>query len=401
MELLVKGARIVDWSSDFIGDVYVKDGVITEIGKDIKEQCDVINGEGAILLPALIDLHAHFREPGYTYKEDIYTGSMAAVRGGYTAVNLMANTKPVCSDMNTIEQVLKRGKEVSFIDIHQCSSITNNFNGTDISHLDKLHPSVRIISEDGKDVMDSKIMMKAMEKAREKNLLVMCHCEDMNMNSDDSRLAENTMTWRNVTLGGFTGCKTHIAHVSTKEAMEYIIDGKRKGYRLTCEVTPHHLALTSDNGYLVNPPLREKEDIAYLIKCIKEGYIDAISTDHAPHSIEDKRNGAVGISGIETAFPICYTKLVREGYISMNKLSELMSKNPSEIAGFNKGSISIGKDADMILVDTKKSWKISSDEFKSKGKNTPFEGQEVWGKVIMTIKSGKVVYADDKNSYEN
>lgn len=391
MELLIKGARIVDWSQDFIGDIYINNGVIYEIGKDLHKYCKIINAKGFTILPAFVDLHVHFREPGLTHKEDIESGSYAAVRGGYTMVNLMANTSPVCSSMDTVNYVLNRSKEVGLIDVHQVVSITNDFDGKDISHLDKLEDSVKMISEDGKDVIDSKIMLEAMIKAKESGRIVMCHCEEHSLTDIDTRLSENTMTWRNITLAQFTGCAVHMAHVSTKEAMEYIIEAKKKGINVTCEVAPHHIALT-DNDYRVNPPIRNKEDVDFIIKAIKDSWVDTISTDHAPHNESDKQKGAPGISGIETAFSVCYTKLVKEGHISLNKLSEIMSKNPACILGANKGQIKIGYDGDLVIVDTCKEYEIASENFKSKGKNTPFNGMKVYGEVIKTIKSGNVVF---------
>lgn len=402
MNLLIKGARVVDFSQDFVGDVYIENGIIVEIGKNLNKSCEVINGKGRALMPSFIDTHSHFREPGFTYKEDILSGCRAAVRGGYTGVNLMANTKPVCSTMETVNYVLERGKAIGLVDIHQCASITYDFNGKDINHIDNLSSSVKIISEDGKDVMDVKVMMDAMIKAKEKDITVMCHCEDHDLSNVDMRLAENMMTWRNITLAEYTGCKIHMAHVSTKESIDYCIEAKKKGHKVTLEVTPHHIALTKDeNDYRVNPPIRMEEDRQYLIKAIKEGYVDAIGTDHAPHTKEDKEKGAPGLSGIETSFSICYTELVKKGHITLSKLSEIMSKNPAKIMSFNKGQINIGFEGDLVLVDLDKEYVIDSNKFHSKGKNTPFNNKRVYGQVTTTIKGGKVVFQEEGDSDDN
>lgn len=395
MELLIKNARIVDSSQDFVGDVYIKDGLISEIGANLNKTCEVIKGEGHILLPSFIDTHTHFRDPGLTYKEDISSGSHAAVKGGYTAVNLMANTKPVCSTMDTVNYVLNKAKEVGLVDVHQAVSITRDFDGKDITHLDEVESPVKLITEDGKDVINSKVMLDAMLKAKEKDLIVMCHVEHEELVKIDTRLSENIMTSRNIELAKYAGCKFHLAHVSTKEAIKFFIDAKKEGYDFTCEVTPHHIALTSETPYRVNPSIREKDDVEALINAIKEGYIDSIGTDHAPHSVEDKKNGAPGISCIETSFAVCYTKLVKEGHISLNKLSEIMSKNPAKILGFNKGEIKIGYDGDLVLVDINNKYKISAENFVSKGKNTPFDCMEVFGDILYTIKGGKVVYKNE------
>jgi dihydroorotase len=392
MDILIKNARVIDWSQDFHGDVYVENGIIKEIGMELKKDCTAIDCEGMALLPSFIDLHVHFRDPGLTYKEDLESGSRAAVRGGYTMVNLMANTKPVCSDMGTVNYVLNKVKEIGLIDAHQCVSITKDFNGTDISHLDQLGGSVKMISEDGYDVMDSSVMLGAMQKAKEKGITVMCHSENHELSKVDMRLAEDTMTWRNIALGEYSGCPVHIAHASTVDSMRYIVEAKNRGSKITCEVTPHHIALTSEVTYRVNPPLREQRDVDYLIKCIKEGYVDAIATDHAPHTAEDKKNGSPGMVGIETAFQVCYTKLVCEGHITVSKLSEIMSKRPAEILGVNKGQIKIGFEGDLVLVDIEKDAAISSSSFLSKGKNTPFEGFRVKGEVVRTFKGGRQVY---------
>ncbi|MEG0774175.1 dihydroorotase [Clostridium sp.] len=395
MELCIKNGRVVDWSGSFKGDIYIKDGVIAEIGENLNKQCEVIDAAGLTVMPGFVDLHVHFREPGYTYKEDIQSGSRAAVRGGYTMVNLMANTDPICSSLETVDYVQKRAEEIGLVEVNQILSITKDFIGEDISHLEPIEKGqVKIISEDGKDVMHSEVLLSAMMKAKEKEITVMCHCENHDLSKVDMRLAENTMTWRNLTLAHYSGCKTHFAHVSTKESMEYIIQAKRKGHKITCEVTPHHLLLTDRTKYSVNPPLREEEDNKYLIKAIQQGYVDAIATDHAPHSKEDKEKGAPGISGIETAFSLCYTNLVREGYIDLNKLSELMSKRPSEILNERKGSIDIGYHGDLVIIDTEERYIIDNNKFESKGKNTPFNNIEVYGQIKTTIKGGKIVYKE-------
>jgi dihydroorotase len=340
-------------------------------------------------------MHTHFRDPGLTYKEDIFTGSSAAVRGGYTGVNLMANTKPICSDMETFNYVVNKAKEYGLVDAHQIVSITRNLEGKDTSHLEDIDwEKVKFVSDDGKGVSDSKVMIQAMLQAKKYGATIICHAETAELSSLDMRLAENTMTWRDISLAKFTGCKLHMAHVSTKEAMAYVVEAKESGASVTCEVAPHHIALTEDiSTYRVNPPIRAKEDVEALIKAIKDGYVDAIATDHAPHTAEDKKNGAPGISGIETSFSVCYSSLVKAGHISLNKLSEIMSKRPAELMAFNKGKISIGYEGDLVLVDLDKKYVVKGEEFASKGKNTCFEGHEVYGQVLKTIKAGKVVYS--------
>lgn len=392
MELLIKNGRVIDCASDFIGDIYIKDGIICEIGYNLIKNCKVTDAKGYVVMPAFVDLHSHFRDPGLEYKEDIETGSKAAAKGGYTTVNLMGNTKPICSDMETVNYVITKAKEAGLVDAYQTVSITKDLQGKDISHLDKINDSVKCISDDGKGVNSDKIMHDAMIIARDRNFVVMSHAENEEITPVSTRLSENMMTERDIQLAEFTGCHLHMCHVSTKEAMEYIITAKKAGVNVTCEVTPHHIALTGEELYKVNPPIREKDDVDYIIKAIKEGYVDAIGTDHAPHTKEDKENGACGISGIETSFSVCYTKLVKEGNITINKLSEIMSKNPSDILSINKGKISIGYAGDVVIIDLDSKYTVDSTKFYSKGKNTPFDGMELYGTVIKTIKSGKIVF---------
>ncbi|MGL4572343.1 MAG: dihydroorotase [Clostridium sp.] len=396
MNILIKNANVIDSSQNFIGDVYIENGKIEELGTNInKEGVEVVDAKGLTLMPAFVDTHAHFRDPGLTYKEDLETGSKAALRGGYTGVCLMGNTNPVCSTKEVLDYVKNKEKELNLVDIHQCVTITKNFDGKTLSHLESFKDDERIkaISDDGVGVSDSRVMMEAMKIAKENDWVLMSHAESSEFSDIDMRLAENMMTWRDITLAKVTGAKLHMAHVSTKEAIKYIIDGRCQGVRVTCEVTPHHIALTRDvNDYRVNPPIREKDDVEFLLKAIRHGDVECIGTDHAPHTKEDKDKGSPGMVGLETSFPICYTTLVKDGVITINRLSEMMSRNPSKILKMNKGNISVGLDGDLVLVDLNKEITINSEEFSSKGKNTPFEGMKYYGEVVMTIKSGKVLY---------
>lgn len=397
MELLIKNARIVDVTQDFVGDIYIKNGLIEEICKEInKENIEILNCKGKILMPAFIDTHAHFRDPGLTWKEDIETGSRAALKGGYTGVCLMANTNPICSSKETLECVRNKSKELNLIDIHQCLSVTKNFDGITLSHLEELRydKEIKAISDDGVGLSNSNTMLKAMEIAKKNNWVIMSHAESPEFSQVDMRIAENMMTIRDVELAKLSGARLHMCHVSTKECIKYIIDGKMSGANITLEVTPHHIGLTRDiNDYRVNPPIREKEDVEAIINAIKLGMVDTIGTDHAPHTVEEKKKGSPGMVGLETAFSICYTKLVKENNISLNKLSQLMSYNPAKLLGMNKGKISVGIDGDFVLVDTDKKIKVNPEDFASKGRNTPFGGMEFYGEVLATIKGGEVKYS--------
>ena len=396
MNLLIKNARIVDAAHDFYGDIYIENGKIKEISEEIiKGDVETIDALGKVLMPSFIDTHTHFRDPGLTYKEDIETGSKAAVRGGYTGVCLMANTKPIVSDKETLDFVRNRSKEVGLVDVHQCVSVTKDFDGVTLEHLEsfKEDKELKAISDDGKGVVSNEAMRRALELTKETGWVVMSHAECPEFSKLDMRLAEDMMTIRDVELAKYTGGRLHMCHVSTVKSMKAIIDAKMEGANVTCEVTPHHIFLTQDiSNYRVNPPIREKEDVEYIHWAIKHGYVDTIGTDHAPHTKEDKEKGAPGMVGLETAFPICYTSLVKNGDISLNKLSEIMSKNGANLLGMNKGLVEPGKDGDLVLVDLDKKIKVDSSEFASKGRNTPYEGMEFYGEVLMTIKSGKIVY---------
>ena len=397
MNLLIKNANIIDAYENFNGDILIIDGKISEIGKEInKTEVETIDAKGLTLMPAFIDTHAHFREPGLTHKEDIESGSKAAAKGGYTGVCLMGNTNPICSSREVVEYVRNRAKEIGLVDIHQCVSITENFGGKSIEHLNAFEDDRELvaITDDGVGVMDSSIMMKAMEKAKENNWIVMSHAEDKTFSKIDMRIAEDLMTIRDLYLAKVTKARLHMAHVSTIESINAIRRAKKEGANVTCEVTPHHIGLTTEeSNYRVNPPIREKDDVKAIIEGIKDGTVDCIGTDHAPHTQEDKEKGAPGMVGLETAFSICYTELVKKYGITINKLSELMSRNPANILGMNKGSITIGKDGDLVLVDLNKEVIIDKDKFVSKGKNTPFHGRKYFGEVVMTIKAGKVIYS--------
>ncbi|MDU2827740.1 MAG: dihydroorotase [Clostridium perfringens] len=395
MNLLIKNVNLIDESNNFFGDIYIEKGVIKELGTELNKECETLDGKGLVLMPAFIDTHAHFRDPGFEYKEDIESGSKAAVRGGYTTVTLMPNTKPVCSSKEILDYVVNKGKEVGLVDLYQTVSITKNLSGEEINHLREFegNPNVKAITDDGKGVSDSKIMMEAMKIAKENNWIVMSHAESPEFSRVDMRLAENMMTWRDITLAKFVDCRLHMSHVSTKEAMKYIIEGKNDGVKVTCEITPHHLALNNKiSNYRVNPPIREEEDVNFLIKAIKMNYVYCIGTDHAPHSKEDKEKGAPGMIGIEQAFSICYTKLVKENHISLNKLSQLMSGNAAKLLNINKGKLQPGFLGDLVLIDLNKKRIFKEEDIVSRSKNTPFNGMEFYGDVVVTIKSGKIVY---------
>ena len=375
-------------------DILIENGIITALGKDLcAEGHEVLDAQNCTALPAFIDLHCHFRTPGFEYKEDITSGSKAAARGGYTFVNCMPNTKPVCSSAAIAQSVMDEAKRVGICEVHQAVSITKDFDGTTVSHLRTLPHNIKAISEDGKGVQNNLVMWQAMQLAAEKNLLVMSHAEEMQISPMDYRLAENIETARNILLAEYTGARLHLCHVSTKEALHDVIAAKQRGAKVTCEVTPHHIWF-ADMNYRVNPPIRTKADVEYIIEQMRQGNVDAIATDHAPHSPEDKANGAPGMVGLETAFSVCYTKLCCENNLPLEMLAAMMSTGPASIMGLNKGKIETGFDGDITLVDLAESYTVNPDDFAGKSHNTPYEGIMLHGKVKATVKAGKITYQE-------
>jgi len=391
--LLIKNVMICDQNRHELADVSISNGVIELVGKDLDKPGKLIDGNSLTLMPAFIDMHAHFRDPGYTYKEDLLTGSKAAIKGGYTTVNLMANTLPVCNDDLQVEQNISKVTEIGLIDIFQSCSITKDFNGKDCDHIQHIYsPGCKVISDDGNGVESDTVMNKAMEIAQRKGLIVSSHAEYKSVSKVDTRASENQMTQRDLTLCAKTKAHLHMAHVSTKEAIQMVADAKSKGVNVTCECTPHHLTLTNQIAYSVHPPLREQQDVESLIAAINNQTVDCIATDHAPHSFQDKLNGSVGMSSIEIAFSICFTHLVKKGMISLMTLSKLMSFNPAKLLGVHKGLIQKGYIADLVLIDPTAVFEVNPSEFLSKGKNTPFSGKILNGKIMTVIKDGVIKY---------
>lgn len=374
--------------------IYVEDGIIVEAFKE-NEADQVIDCENLILVPSFVDMHVHFRDPGFTYKEDLETGSHSALAGGYTSVLLMGNTNPTVSSPDIYNDIIKRGKDLDLIDIEQVYTITENFDGKTLDHLNSMPESVKYISDDGHGVNDDMVMYKAMEKAKEIGVVMTLHEEVDEVSDVDYEIAEDAMTLRDCYYAYKLNCPVHFSHVSTKGAITAIKYFKDLGAPITCEVTPHHLLL-ADKGreeVKVNPPIRTDEDRLTLIEMIKNGTVDAISTDHAPHSKEDKGKGAPGFIGIETAFSTCYEVLVKSGEISLNDLIKIMATNPSKLLGLNKGKLEVGYEADFTLIDLDESYIYKEEDIKSKSKNSLLIDQELFGKVKKVYKKGVLKYA--------
>ena len=418
MKLLIKNGTLVLNGGEKKADILIENGKISEIGK-ITADCKVIDASGKHVLPGLIDMHVHLREPGFEGKEDIESGSRAAVAGGFTQVCCMPNTNPVCDNAVVVSYIKNRQREVDLCKINPIGAITRGEEGAQMAEIGKMKVAGAVaLSDDGRSVMNSNIMRLAMEYASGFGLKCLCHCEDINLvdggvvnegyNSTltglkgSLRAAEDIMIARDIALAESLNVPVHICHVSTYSGVEIIRSAKKRGVAVTAETCPHYFILTDDiitdfdTNTTLNPPVREDKDWKDLLKGLKDGTIDCIVTDHAPHSAKDKQVeynlAAFGISGIETSFALSYTYLVKSGVMPLFALAERMSAAPARILGLTGGELKEGEPADITIVDLNEKYVIDSKKFLSKGKNTPFNGFEVYGKVLYTIVDGKIKY---------
>lgn len=421
---IFKNFRLIDGTADFRGDLAVEDGRIAAVvpaGEGhipAEASAGVIDAAwfpaGSALMPAFIDLHAHFRDPGYPGKETLESGSFAAAAGGYGTVVCMANTNPVIDTFDAAGALKTRSRRLGLIDLYPALALTQGMNGKALSDITRpTLPGIRLLSEDGKDVADDGLLLAAFQEARRLGIPVSCHCDAGGPAAAQakqagapravwSRLEENNAVRRAIAFGRNAGCHVHIAHVSTKEAVALIREAKKAhASPLTCEASPHHLVLTEDDaGRLgpeswgrVNPPLRTEADRQALIEALIDGTIDAVATDHAPHADADKAEGAPGFTGLETAFAVCRTELVREDRLTLSRLSGLMSAGPARILSLgDRGRLAQGLRADLALVDTETVWQASPVAFKSRSINSPFIARPFRGSVLMTIHHGRIVW---------
>ncbi len=419
MKLLVKNGTVVTEKGEIKADLLVENGKIAKIASKIEENCKTIDASGKHVLAGLIDMHVHLREPGFEGKEDIESGSKAAVKGGVTQVCCMPNTNPVCDNAVVASYIKHRAQEVNLCKIHPIGAITKGQQGESLSDIGKMKSvGVVALSDDGKSVDNSLIMRLAMEYAADFGLRCLCHCEDKSLvdggvvnegyNSTltglkgSPRAAEDIMIARDIALSESLGIPVHICHVSTYSGVEIIRNAKARGVKVTAETCPHYFILTDDiiTGYdtdtKVNPPVREEKDKNAIIAGLKDGTLDCIVTDHAPHSLKDKQVeynlAAFGISGIETSFALSYTYLVKSGVMSLCELMDRMSSSPAKILGLEGGAIEEGAPADLVIADLAEKYVIDPAKFLSKGKNTPFKGFEVYGAIKYTLVDGAIKY---------
>lgn len=424
MTILIKNGRLINPSEnlDKVMDIFVEDGIIKEKAESIEKQADtVIDAAGCYVMPGLIDLHVHFRDPGLTYKEDIETGSKAAAKGGFTTVCCMPNTKPVVDNVETVKYIIEKGEKTGLTNVLPVGAVTKNMAGVEITDVEELKKAgICAISEDGKSVMNSGVYRKAMKNAAKANVPVLAHCEDINLveggviNLGDksselgvkgiSNAVEDVIAMRDIMLAKETGATLHLCHCSTKDSVEMVKRAKEEGIKVTAEVCPHHFSMCSDDitsndgNFKMNPPLRAREDMKALIKGLQDDIMDVISTDHAPHSAEEKakdlEHAPFGIVGLETSVALTVTNLVKKGYLTTMQMAAKMSYNPAKVLGIPKGTLDEGKIADITIIDPDKEYTIDVNTFESKGKNTPFDGYKVSGEVEYTILNGKVVYSN-------
>lgn len=419
--LLIKKVSIIGQAPT---DIFIENGVITEVAIDISRTADeVLNGEGLVALPGFVDLHTHLREPGRENAETIATGSLAAARGGYTAVSAMANTLPVADSAAIVEQVAAIGSEVGLVDVFPIGAVTRGLAGEELADLGSMAHSqaqVRVFSDDGNCVSDPLLMRRALEYIKQFDGVIAQHAQDPRLTENSQMnegvvastlglkgwpaVAEESIIARDILLANMVGARLHICHVTTAGGVEIIRWAKSQGMQVTAEVTPHHLLLTDelaasyDPIYKVNPPLRTSSDVQALREALIDGTIDVVATDHAPHPVESKecewQSAAFGMVGLETAFSIVYSTLVATGEMSWERLAHVMSVHPAKIGGYSRHgqSLAVGSPAQIALVDPTSSMVVDRAQLASKSKNTPFHGMEFQGKVVATVFNGHLTH---------
>jgi dihydroorotase len=417
----IQNGRLVNpkTNQDEVADLWLQGDKIIAIGKGQDLQADkVIDATDKWVIPGIIDLHVHLREPGFEHKETIETGCLAAAKGGVTTMCCMPNTDPVIDNECVVEYINSMAKKANGVNVLPVGAITKGQKGEELSNIGKMKKhGICGISEDGKTVMDAALMKKAMLYAKPLDVMIFSHTEDHAlaggaMNAGESaqlfgikgvgREAEEVIVARDIILAKYTGCKLHLCHISTEGSLEIIRMAKQMGIQVTAETAPHYFSLDDsllsdyDTNKKMNPPLRTKRDIEAVKRALKDGTLDVIATDHAPHHYDEKNvefeKAPFGVVGLETSFAASYTYLVEEGILSPLELIERMSTKPAEILGIDKGTLEVGKVADIAIVDVNKTFTVDSSTFVSKGKNTPFEGMQLKGEVTHTFVNGKLIF---------
>lgn len=428
MNLLFKTARVIDPASglDAQADVLIEEGKIKKINPVTPEAkgstiLKVINCQGKVLAPGLIDMHCHLREPGHEYKETIETGSRAGAAGGYTSLVCMANTLPVNDCRAVTEYILRQARDKALVNVYPVGAVTKGLKGESLAEIgDMYEAGIVAVSDDGQPVMNSYLFRRALEYATGIGLPVISHCEDLNLRGQGvmnegymstilglrgiPKAAEVIMVQRDIILAELTGAPLHIAHVSTAESVQAIREAKKRGIKVTAETAPHYFSLTEeavrtfDTNAKMNPPLRTAADVAAIIAGLQDGTLDVIATDHAPQSPVEKDvefdYAANGIIGLETALPLTL-RLVHEGHLSLMQALEKLTYGPARILNLPAGKLEVGAPADLTLIDLNREFTVDVNKFKSKSRNSPFQGWKLRGKAVMTIVCGKIVYSED------
>ncbi|SHI51836.1 dihydroorotase [Desulfofundulus thermosubterraneus] len=424
-KLLLKGGRVVDPQAGeiFAADILIVDGRITAIGPGLEPgEGAVMDVAGKLVAPGLIDMHVHFREPGFEAKETIASGSRAAARGGFTAVACMPNTNPVADNRAVITYIKTRAEEAGLVKVYPIAALTRGSRGEELTEMADLKEAGAVaLSDDGHPVASAAVMRRAMQYARMVGLPVISHCEEPTLSAGGvmhegymstvlglpgiPAAAEEIMVARDIILSEYTGCPLHIAHVSTSGSVRLIREAKARGVPVTAEVTPHHFTLTDravadyNTSTKVNPPLRTEEDVAALKEALADGTIDVIATDHAPHTLEEKdveyQLAPFGLVGLETALGLVWTELVVPGVLSPVEAIRKLTVNPARILGLQEGVLKVGADADITIIDPELMEVVDPATFASKGRNTPFSGRRLQGLPVATIVKGRVVYNRD------
>jgi dihydroorotase len=420
--ILIQNGHVVDPANQIDGeaDVFIQDGKIAKVGKGLKVKADqTINAKGKIVTPGLVDIHVHLREPGFEYKETIATGTLAAVAGGVTSVACMPNTNPPIDDQAIVYFIKSKAEKEGHCHVFPVGCISKRREGAEMSEVGELKKAGAVgLSDDGAPIMNAELMRRVMEYAKMHDLVVIDHCEDMDLSNNGvmneghsstvlglrgiPAASETVMVARNILLAEMTGAKFHVAHMSTAGSVELVRQAKKKGLNVTAETAPHYWSLSDKSiknynaNFKMNPPLRSEEDVAAIRKALKEGIIDCIATDHAPHSSTEKQcefdEAAFGIVGLETLFAVTYSHLVEPGVVSLSRAIELLTTAPSKIVGINKGTLSEGVEADVAIFDITTEKKVDVNQFKSKGRNSPFNGWNLKGWAVTTIVSGEIKY---------
>jgi dihydroorotase len=422
VKFLIKGGRIIDPSQqvDRTADLLVEDGLVKSIDDSIHiDGAETFDASGLIVAPGFIDLHVHLREPGEEYKETIASGASAAVAGGFTSICAMPNTRPVNDNASVTRFIIDKARGAGLARVYPIGAITRHSDGEELAEMAEMKEAGAVaVSDDGRPVMNNQVMRHAMEYARDHGLVVVDHPQDLNLSGGGvmhegrystllglkgmSSAAEESHVGRDVLLAELTGARVHIAHISTAGSVELVRRAKRQGLAVTCEVTPHHLALTDaavtgfDTNTKMNPPLRSEEDRAALIEAVRDGTIDAIATDHAPHHADEKMldydHAPSGVVGLETALGVALTILHHRAGVGLSRIIETLTIGPARAFSLPGGALKAGFPADITIFDPRREWTVDPARFRSKSRNTPFEGWQLRGAVIAAFVSGRRVF---------